>query len=105
QVRLELMAERVIVDGEDRLGILEQRIVLISGFQIQRDEAGDPVVAVNDIRGPSEFPYRFNNALAEEDRPLVVVLIELVFLVVEYRLAVEIVLVIDKIYLKFRVGN
>ena len=43
--------------------------------------------------------------LPKEDGALVIIFKEFIFLIVKYRLAVEVVFVVDKIYLKLRIRN
>jgi len=104
QIPFEFVAETVIVNREYSLGVLEKRIVLVSGLQVEGNEARDPIVAMNDVRCPSQFPDSLDHSLAKEDRTLIVVFVEFVFLIVEHGLPVEIVFVVDKVYLKLCIG-
>ena len=61
------------VDGEDRLDVPEEGIVLVDGLEIGRDESALPVVAVDDLRLPLEALERFQDAAAKENKPFVVV--------------------------------
>ncbi len=97
QISLEFMRETVVIDREDGLRVFEKRIVFISGFQIQRNEAGDPVIAMHNIRAPAQFLNRLDYPFAEEDRTFIIVLKELVFFVVEHGLAMKVIFVINKV--------
>ena len=60
---------------------------------------------MNNIRSPSQFANGFNYSFAEEDRTLIVVFIEFILLIVENRLAMEIVFVVNKINLELCIRN
>ncbi len=61
------------MDGEDGADIPVERIVLVDRPDICGNEARGPVVAMDDVGLPPESLEDFENAAAEEDKPLVVV--------------------------------
>jgi hypothetical protein len=54
---------------------------------------------MNDVRSPSEFSNSFDHSFTEEDGAFIVVFVEVIFLIVKHRLAVEIIFVINEVYL------
>ena len=55
------------------------------------------------IRSPSEFANGFDYTFTEEDSTLVVVFVKLVLLIVENRLTMKIILVINEIHLQLSI--
>src|SRR5208283_3924524 len=61
------------MDGEDGFDMLKERIVVVNRFDVRGDEAGLPIVAMNDVRLPPEPLQRLKNAAAEEDEADIVI--------------------------------
>src|SRR5262249_27266188 len=94
---------RQIVDREDRGELAEARRVAVERAEVDGDEAGLPVIAVNDLWPPGAPPrlpdqrQRFEPAAAEEDKALAVVPVVAVGRPVE-ALAVEVLVVTEKVH-------
>lgn len=99
------MGKAVVVNGENSFCVFEERIVLVRGFQVQRNKACDPVIAMNDVGSPAELTNGLDHSLAKEDGTLIVILVEFIFLVVENRFAVKIIFIINKIDLQLGIWN
>lgn len=95
----EFVGELVGEDGEDHLCALQQRIVLIDGFDEQRHQGRNPAVAVDDIGVPAQFPDGFDDAFCVEDRPRIVVWVEHTLCIVVLGFPLEEVLAVDEINL------
>ena len=64
---------RKVMDGEDGFDVLKERIVVVNRFDVRGDEAGLPIVAMNDVRLPPEPLQRLKNAAAEKDEADIVI--------------------------------
>ena len=56
-------------------------------------------MAMNHIRGPSEFSDSFYSTFAKKDHPVLVVIIQLSCLVLKHELPLEELLVVEEIHL------
>src|ERR1041385_4610560 len=65
--------------------------------------AGAPTsfIAMNDVGAPAQFTNCLDNPFAEENSAVVIVFKEAVFFIMEDRLAMEVIFVVDKINLQF----
>src|SRR6185369_2934585 len=62
-------------------------------------------MAMNEVRCPSKFAYRFNCSFAEKDHTILVVIKQLSILIFKYKLAFEKLLIIKEINLETGSGK
>src|SRR6218665_2435863 len=85
--------------------MFEKGVFLVGCFQIEGDEARNPVVAVNYVGGPAKFADSFNHSFTEEYGTFVVVFVKAIFLIVKYRFPMKIIFVVNKLNLQFSIGH
>ncbi len=68
-----LALERQIVDGEDGCDLLVLGNAAVFGREIRGQQAGLPIVAVQDVEVEIQQPHGFHHRPAEEHKPLAVV--------------------------------
>jgi len=73
--------------------------MLVKLPDIQRNQATHPSTAMHDVRRPAQLHHGFHHALVKEDHALVVVAEKRAIIVAEHIFAVEVVLIVQEIYL------
>ena len=90
------------MDRENGFDMLKERIVVVNRFDIRGDEAGLPIVAMNNVRLPSEPFQCLENAAAEEDETDIVIgVVFFTFGVRVHSRALEHLFICEKIDLDF----
>ena len=95
--RVEQIREPVVIDRIDEARALEQRTVLVVGFDEDGDKGAYEAVAVDDVRLPTQFLHCLNHAFGKEDHTLVIVAEEVSLRIVENLFPFEIVLAVNEI--------
>jgi hypothetical protein len=83
----------------------EHGLLLIDRFEIKRNETGHPAATMDDVGGPAEFFDGFQGALTEKDRSQSIIIKPFFLLIMKDELALEKVLVLQKIYLQTGIGK
>src|SRR6218665_886029 len=85
--------------------MFEKGVFLVGCFQIEGDEARNPVVAVNYVGSPAKFADSFNHSFTEEYGAFLVGLLKANFLIVKNRFSMKKIFVVDKINLQFSIRH
>src|SRR6202042_3782607 len=74
EVGPEFLLESRLTDGENTFAMGEDRLLLIDGLQVKRDQTRHPATAMDDIGRPAELLHRLQGALAIEHRTQTIVI-------------------------------
>ena len=99
KICLERLLLQIVVQGKHHLAAGKNGIVMVTFFEIQRNQVADPTLTMDDIGRPTQFLDRLQHAAGKENRTLGVVGEGFSLGIGQRSLAVEVVLVGDEIHL------
>ena len=97
QLGLELTGDALVINGLNDLGNGEHGGRRQGYLEVKGHQTGEPAIAMNDIGGPAEFFHCFNHSAGKENGALVVVGRILSSFICKGILALEEILIINKI--------